>query len=592
MKLKEERGNIKIIVTITIIFLILIVGIVFVLNKNKNKSVETIKQDPYEYFAMYSLDGKVGVIDKEGNTIIENKYTNIYIPNQSKDVFFCFINDEEYSVLDKNNQELFTNFEDVNPIPISDTTLEMEKNVLSYEEDGKYGLIDFSGKKLTNAIYESVKSLKNKPGCIEAKKDGLYGVLDSSGNTIIDVKYNSVKGDEYCSEYDEYLKTGYIISEKTNNGIIYGYIDYNGKLMIEPKYESITRALEYDDDNIYLVFMENGKKGVIKNNKIIIKPRYQSINYYGNSKVFVVNKNGKYGFFEKDGNEILKAEYTSYSVAGNYISVKKDDESRLYDLHGNLVNTNTYQSILETDNPSYFIAQDEEGYFSIISKDIEIQDKYTNITYAFDNFFIFTNESGKSGVLNIYTGIEVPAEYDYIILLENAKALEARKGQEVDIYSSNIEKVLTMSEGIVENVGEKYVSIYSKTELKYIDESGNIVSNTEVYPDAKLYAYQADDGKWGFVDKNSNIVVDCKYDIVTELNEYGFAGVCQDGKWGVIDNSGKEIVVPSYEIETYYSPSFIGKYLLEELETVYCTEVGDKVVAENTIPKTTTNIKK
>lgn len=587
MKLKEENGNVRIVAIVVAIIIVLIIGIIVFINLTKNKAVETIKQEPYEYFSMYSLDDKVGVIDKNGKTIIENTYSNIYIPNQSKDVFFCFTNDEEYKILNSKGNDLFTEYNQVSPIIISDISLEMEKNVLSYEEDGKYGLIDFSGKKLTNAIYESVASLKNKPGCIEVKKDGQYGVLDSNGNTIIDIKYNSVKGDEYCSAQDEYLETGYIVSEKTNSGIIYGYIDYNGKMLIEPKYESIVRALEYDDENIYLVFMDKGKKGVIKNKKIIIKPKYQSINYYGNSKVFVVNKNGKYGFYQKDGNEILKTEYTSYSVAGNYIYVKKDDESRLYDLHGNLVNTNTYKSIIETDNPAYFIAQDESGYFSIISKDIQIQDKYTNMSHAFDNFFIFTNEEGKSGVLNIYTGVEIPAEYDYIILLENAKALEARKNQEVDIYSSNLEKVLTMSEGIVENIDGKYFAIYSKSELKYIDMNGNIVSNVDVYPEAKLYAYQADDGKWGFADKSGNVVVECKYDIVTEINEYGFAGVYQDGKWGVIDSSGKEVVIPSYEIETYYSPSFVDKYLLEELETVYCREVGDKVVA-----KDKTNVKK
>ena len=73
---------------------------------------------------------------------------------------------------------------------------------------------------------------------------------------------------------------------------------------------------------------------------------------------------------------------------------------------------------------------------------MEIADNYTNITYAFDNFFIFTNQTGLSGVLNVYTGVEVEAQYDYIIVLENAKALEARKENSVDIYSSIIEKVI------------------------------------------------------------------------------------------------------------------------------------------------------
>ena len=78
-------------------------------------------------------------------------------------------------------------------------------------------------------------------------------------------------------------------------------------------------------------------------------------------------------------------------------------------------------------------------------------------------------------------------------------------------------------------------------------------------------------------DKNGNVVVDCKYDVVTELNEYGFAGIFQENKWGVIDQNGKVVVVPSYEIETYYSPTFIGEYLLEEGETIYCTEISEDV---------------
>ena len=127
----------------------------------------------------------------------------------------------------------------------------------------------------------------------------------------------------------------------------------------------------------------------------------------------------------------------------------------------------------------------------------------------------------------------------------------------------------------MEKVSDEYFSIYSKTEKEYINNTGNLVENTEVYKDLKLYSYQADDGKWGFINSQGTVVVDCKYDRVTELNEYGFAGICQDERWGVIDSSGNVIVVPSYEIETYYEPSFIGKYLLDEVETIYCQELEE-----------------
>ena len=576
LKFKNENGNVKIMIAVIIVLVVIIIGIVIFKMSAKDRTVAVIEQEPYEYFTLYSLDEKVGIVDKKGKTLIEPEYTTIYIPNQSKEVFFCFKGDE-YRVLDSKGKDIFTEFSSVSPITISDTSLEMEKQVLCYEENGKLGLVDFEGKKLSGAIYEKVESLKNKPGCILVKKDGMYGVVDSYGNTVVDIKYNSVKSDEFCSETEGYLKTGYIVTEKTKSGIIYGYIDYNGEMLVEPKYESITRALEYqNEEDIYLIFMERGKKGVIKNKKVIINSKYQAINYYDLSDVFIVNKNGKYGFYDSEGDEILKPEFTAYSIAGDYISVKKDENTLLYDLHGNLVNSNNYRSISETGNPSYFIAQDEQGYYSIISKDTEIKNNYTNITYAFDNFFVFTTEEGFYGILDLYSGIEVEAEYEFITVLENAKALEARKGTTVDIYSKDIEKVLTMENGIVESVNKDYTAIFSDTELEYINSEGKIVSNTEVYKDYKLYSYKAEDGKWGYKDANGNVVVDCRYDLVTELNQYGFAGIYQEGKWGVIDATGKVVVVPSYEIDTYYLPSFMGEYLLQEQYGAQCIELSDK----------------
>lgn len=576
LKFKNENGNVKIMVAVILVLIAIIIGIVIFKVSTKDRTVAVIEQEPYEYFTLYSLDEKVGVVDKKGKTLIEPEYTTIYIPNQSKEVFFCF-NGDEYKVLDSKGKDIFTEFSSVSPITISDTSLEMEKQVLCYEENGKLGLVDFEGQKLSGAIYEKVESLKNKPGCILVKKDGLYGVLDSFGNTVVDIKYNSVKSDEFCSEIEGYLKTGYIVTEKTNSGIIYGYIDYNGEMLVEPKYENITRALEYqNEDDIYLIFMERGKKGVIKNKKVIIKSKYQAINYYDPSDVFIVNKNGKYGFYDSEGAEILKPEFTAYSIAGDYISVKKDENTLLYDLHGNLVNSNNYRSISETGNPAYFIAQDEHGYYSIISKDTEIKNNYTNITYAFDNFFVFTTEEGFYGILDLYSGIEVEAEYEFITVLENAKALEARKNTTVDIYSEDIEKVLTMENGIVESVNKDYTAIFSDTELEYINSEGKIVPNTEVYDDYKLYSYQAEDGKWGYKDATGNVVVDCRYDLVTELNQYGFAGIYQEGKWGVIDATGKVVVVPSYEIDTYYLPSFMGEYLLQEQYGAQCIELSNE----------------
>ncbi len=498
----------------------------------------------------------------------------IDIPNPSKDVWIVH-EEENTEVLNQKGEKLFSEYALVEAVKSSENTNEMEKQVLKYKKDELYGLIDLDGNVITEPIYQQITSLEYRPGRILVEKDGKFGVLDAKGNVVLETKYDEIKADGYWTEEESYHKTGFIVAEKAKDGINFGYLDYEGNIILDTKYESLERALEYEDDNIYLIAMQKGKKCVFRNKKKIIDSNFQEITYSNLSKVFVVNKNGKYGFFKLNGKTILKPEYTSYSMAGNYISVTKDDETQLFDINGNLVGTNSYTKMIETENPAYFIAEDEEGNCSIISKDVKIDEKYNQITYAFDHYFIFSNRDGKTGVVNALTKeIEIEPEYDFIVLIEGTKSLQAIDGMKnlVDIYSEDLRKTVTMEDGVVEHINEEYSICYSENDMKYINASGQVVENTEVFPNKKLYATQQN-GKWGFADSNEKIIVNCEYDIVTEFNEYGFAGIKKEGKWGVINEAGEVIVEPSYELDTYYFPQFIGKYLLNQSETTYCEEV-------------------
>ncbi|MCX7941379.1 MAG: WG repeat-containing protein [Endomicrobia bacterium] len=48
------------------------------------------------------------------------------------------------------------------------------------------------------------------------------------------------------------------------------------------------------------------------------------------------------------------------------------------------------------------------------------------------------------------------------------------------------------------------------------------------------------ENKWGYCDKNGNIVIDCKYDYADYFSEEDLARVELGGKLGYIDKSGKE----------------------------------------------------
>ncbi len=576
---KEEYSTLKI--AIAIIILILIIGLIVVsiISLNKKNKVKKISYEDteYEYFVLYGIDNKIGIINKTGNIIIPQKYNEIYIPNEEKDVFFCYGEDGDCIILNSRNEKIFTEFEEVLPLRTSDTAiLDFEKGVLKYKENDKYGLVDFEGSKITEPIYQSLSSIENKPGAILAKKDDKFGALDSKGNIVIDFKYDNISGDGYYSQIDGYEKTGYITKIKTNDGDEFGYIDYNGKELLDNKYESLERVLEYEDNNVFIICMNRGKKGVFKNKKKIISMNFQNIYYSDNSNIFIVQKANKYGFYNNKGRKILDADYEKYSLAGNYISVERNGNTTLYDINGNTLNNINYVSMIETENPEYFIAQKENGNFCIINKSIIVDEDFYYLTYAFDNYFIFMNREGKYGVWKVWEGIVVEPDYEYILKVDGKEALEAKQqdSEITDIYSKDMEKVLSMDGAILDSVDETYFVVYSNSEKVYLNKDGKIVKNSEVYPDNSIYSIQKD-GRWGFVDKNGVEIIPCKYDFVTELNEYGFAAIATKGVWGVIDKTGKTVVEPSYELEVYYMPKFVGKYKLEELESVYCIEIQE-----------------
>lgn len=565
------RNNYKIV--IIIVFVLIVLFALIIANINKKPKLNAISEIEYDYFIYISSEKKIGVIDKKGKIILEAKYSEVYIPNPSRDLFICYETEDEYEFLNSKGEKLFENYELVTALKTSDGNYDFEKNVLKYKENGKYGIIDYSGNKLTDAKFESIQSLKNKPGELLIKKDGKYGVINSNGEEKIPAKYDGIIGDEYYSEIYGYEQVGYIVSKKAANGILYGYIDYLGDTYLDVEYESISRVFEYTGKDVYLIAMRNGKKGVYKNSKQIIEEKYQGIAYSNTSNLFAVQRNSKYGIYNTSGKEILPVQYTSYKFAGDYISVEHNNKRELYDVNGNKVSNLDFVSVEGIDLEGCYIVKDKDGFYRIMTSSDMIEGNYTYISYAFENNFIFKDERGYYGILDLYAGVIVDAEYSFMLLIDGTNAIEAHTQLgDVDIYSNKIEKVASISNAIIENVDEKYTMIYSDTDRIYIDKNGEIVDSVEVFKDRKLYAYK-ENGKWGFENKNGKKVVEATYDMVTELNKYGFAGICKDNKWGVIDENGKIIKEPTYELDLYYQPVFVGKYLLVLDESYYCQEL-------------------
>ena len=497
---KQPKLNIKKVIAVIALVLVIIMFVIIIkslLTKDKDKGNITVTS----YFTLYT-DGKWGVIDSNGNIIINPTYDEmITIPDNKTDLFICMydVNYDEGSyktkVLNSKNKEIIQGYDIVEPIDNYDpnNNIWYEKDVLKVKKDGKYGLINNSGKELLACNYDDITKLVGIKNSYIIKQGDNVGLVDNTGKIIINPVYREIKsiGNDY--------KNGYITVNTENK---YGIIDFTGKVILDNKYEDI--------------------KDIAKDKKYVIKD------------------SGKYKVISSEEVVLLDSGFDDIvSINGENIIIKK---------------RNSY-GVINT------------------SKEIKINTNYEDLKYMYSDYYI-AKKSGKYGIIDINNEEKLPFEYFSIYYNEDADFIQAEKTEKVDtyIFNSNFELKLN---GIISEVNAEkgYFRIRIDEEYKYYNFKFEEKNASDILTGNNIFLSKKG-GKYGYIDKNGNIVVDYIYDDATEQNAYGFAAVQKGGKWGSIDKKGNIVQEPKYSLENNFKIDFIGKWhLCEDLNAYYYTNV-------------------
>lgn len=562
----------KYIIMLVIVLLIIIaVAGWFIYGKiqqnGREYEIEQIATGDYQYFILRQ-DGNYGVINRAGDIIIEPEYTNVIIPNPTKAVFVCYDQNSNTSVFNQNKEQILTEYNQIQPIRLKNVASDLmyEKNMLTYVQDEKIGLINLEGEVLADPIYETIEALPYKEGELLVTLDGKVGVMNNKGNYMVEPKYDQITVDNYTTEENGYRYAGYIISNTTDEGYRYGYINVNGDMILQPEYTEISRIIDIQDtNNIYLIVAQNGQYGMFKNQEQIIGNEYQSISYNSENNTLTLEKTKKFGVSTLEGNIIIPVEYSQIDSTGEYIyATNTEGTASVYKEDGSPAEIDSNVYILGTDNENYQIKIDtaQGSVYSILNQSGEqiTATTYTYINYLYDNYFIVSVSGGKVGVINDKEEQVIPIQYDAIEKLSGTDYIITRLSENTStqLYDKDFNQLCDMANAIVD-VEDTYVKVYNDTETKYFDLAGNEIQNTQALPDNQIYA-KSQDGKWGFVDKSGNVVVDYIYDKTTDLNAYGYAGILLDGKWGVVNSQGEVIVEPTYTFNARTEPEFIKEY--------------------------------
>ena len=440
-----------------------------------------------------------------------------------------------------------------------------EKSVLKYSKDGKYGIINFNGKKITSPIYDEIDTLQFKEGELLVKKDNKYGVINIKGAEIVKANYDKIEADKYYDENTGYKNCGYIVSITTDEGYRYGYINKDGKELLKTDYNDLYRILETSSEDAYLICAQNGKYGLYKNSKKEIDNEYQSLRYDEFNNIIVALKGKQYGVLAMEGKQIVPFKYNQIDITGeNIYATDSNGKVKVFDTNGKETSLDYNTVFTKVENTSYKInisVRDNKVNYSIYKNNEKKTNKeYNYIEYLYDNYFLASNNNGKLGVIDEEEDTKIQFKYNTIQKIENMNLIKAINDttKMTEIYSKDMEKITELENATVE-VNDEYIKIYNDSEAKYITKDGQEIKDTDLFTDNKIFA-KKQGSYWGFVDKDGKIVVDFKYDKVTEVNKYGFAGIEKSGKWGVINKEGKIILEPKYTLKDNEQPEFIGQY--------------------------------
>ena len=551
------------IVIIIIAIMAISAGLIVNKIKTENRKYEIAQIINYKYFVSKEKD-KYGVINSKGEQIIEAKYDDIKIPNPEKAVFICY-EGENTKALNEKGEEIYTQYQGIQPLRLKNilSDLMYEKTTLKYSQDGKYGIISIDGKKITNAIYEEIDTLQFKEGELVVKKDGKYGIINIKGATIVKEQYDGIEADKYYEENTGYKKDGYITKKTTEEGYRYGYINNSGKKLIDNKYNELYRITEISSNDIYTICAENGKYGLMKNRKQVIPNEYQALVYNESNNTVTALKGKNYGVISIEGKEIVPFEYKQIDVSGDYIYATTIDENeKVFDSNGNEANIEPETAIVNVENTNYKIyiqTENSKTNYKILKDNKELtKNEYIYIEYLKDKYFTACNAEGKLGVIDENENTKIDFKYTTIQKIEGTDLIQATQDNNtIEIYSKEFQKISELDNAKIEQ-NSNYIKLYNNDEIKYIANEGKELKNTELFKDNKIFAIKQND-KWGFADANGKIIVECKYDEVTEVNKYGFAGIKLDNLWGIVNSEGKIIVKPKYKINES-NTVFIGEY--------------------------------
>ena len=496
------------------------------------------------------LEGKIGLIDKNGEIVLEPVYDAI---GDMEEGVFSAVKGDRYYILDIMGNELFNSKEYVFLGVSSD------QYIVAAEEDKdgnvKMGYINKNGKVLIEPKYSEAWNFKNNRALVKMENDQKL-IIDKNGDIIKKLKYENVLPDDENKTF--------VFSDENN---LFGYLDENGDILVEPRFKNAFHfkdgmaIVSFDDDS-----NDSGKWGVIDiSGKFVLKPDFTYISYLGEG-LFAVSKDkiegseiyAKKAIINKDGEQLTDFKYYNVGdkIENGYISVSDNKKTFFIDIEGKKVS-----DLPEIEGVGHITLKDSiikasiDDRLSYYNKSGKVIWKEDNTYQLKDHILIKENKYNPTLGLSIY--------YPKLENLENKKVEEKINNQLYKLFINNmVDKVKEEEKNTTVKIDYK-IKIYNDLLIVQKNCFNCKMIDEKIIPTEETYHIDLNTGNLyelkNLFKPNVNYVKRLTDIIRNEMEEKGGEGEYFLEEFSGIKEEQNFILFKDY-LQLYFYPSEVGSH--------------------------------
>ncbi|GAB1858066.1 hypothetical protein MHTCC0001_29030 [Flavobacteriaceae bacterium MHTCC 0001] len=464
-------------------------------NFKRNYDTNNIN-DEYDWFYDKNSDynsRKYGIVNNKGEVVLPNVFK-----------YNSYSGDEYNKILYIDNKYGFYNIAERKwTIPIDKDYIEsLSPNFLSVKKNGKYTIVDFNNKPVSDKQWYSVSKISSLTNYVRVseKRNGetYYGAFSLLERKLV------IPCEYVLFDRSYYNKNIFKVKDATTSK--YNLVTINNKLLFSDWYDEITMP---DNVSNRFIVKKDQYYGVLDNKERKIIPlTYKLIasSSYSDGSRISQNKEGKYGFMTLEGEVTLPFEYdyldSRYSRGNNLISVKNSKCGIVR------INSGLPQEIISCD-----------------------YDDITNL-----NKILITKKEGKYGMLDgngktlvepIYEDLEVLGSDSYY----GDKTIKAKiKGKYiifddlgVQISDDKFKEIQTITDEDKSTSYDRYFTFYKvkkKDKFQIMDKVGNLIGDSafeDITSEYKNIFIVKKEDKYGLFSLLDNeLLIDYSYDLITK----------------------------------------------------------------------------